>query len=443
MASPSNTDFINASNYVYLQTSTLPSALTPLMSNGAPVIGSSPSDGFYGQAFVNGAGQVIIAYEGTDPNVFSGFGRGSLSADVSILIGQTPAALGLAQQFAQSVIGIANQQGVTTDNIFVTGHSLGGAEAEAAASATGLGGVTFAAPGVPNYSNAGAQPNLTNYVEYGDSVANYASDTAYGQSLGLNGQDHVGQVVYIGNKSDANALTDSTYGLNNPVPGDDASGSFFFALGAALGGISLHGLDNYARDTGTTIQQLSANSPIGADAYAVLESIDASLGAPGKADLASATVVNGDQVNSTDFSITANSSGDYSITENQAVYNNQGLVSEVLGTATISIDPSTGDVQSASETSTTNYAVNVTVSQSTGDIVTSTLTNPDGTYEVANYNTDGSSVVTNYDAPSVPTMMRHLPPGSLALRVLKDHPAHAHGSHAERRRDGGRHERRP
>jgi hypothetical protein len=45
--------------------------------------------------------------------------------------------------------------------------------------------------------------------------------------------------------------------------------------------------------------------------------------------------------------------------------------------------------------------------------------------------------------PSVPTMMRHRPPGSLALRVLKDHLVHAHGSHAHRRRDWCCRERRP
>lgn len=39
------------------------------------------------------------------------------------------------------------------------------------------------------------------------------------------------------------------------------------------------------------------------------------------------------------------------------------------------------------------------------------------------------------EKPSVPTMMRHRPPGSLALRVLKDHLVHAHGSNAHRRRD--------
>jgi len=47
------------------------------------------------------------------------------------------------------------------------------------------------------------------------------------------------------------------------------------------------------------------------------------------------------------------------------------------------------------------------------------------------------------ELPSVPMMMRHRPPGSLALRVLKDHLAHAHDTDPDRCRGGRRHERRP
>jgi hypothetical protein len=45
--------------------------------------------------------------------------------------------------------------------------------------------------------------------------------------------------------------------------------------------------------------------------------------------------------------------------------------------------------------------------------------------------------------PSVPTTVRHLPPGSLTLRVPKDHLAHAHAPHTNRCRGRRRHERRP
>jgi len=37
------------------------------------------------------------------------------------------------------------------------------------------------------------------------------------------------------------------------------------------------------------------------------------------------------------------------------------------------------------------------------------------------------------EVPSVPMMMRHRPPGSLALRVLKDDLAHAHDPDPDRR----------
>ncbi len=43
-------------------------------------------------------------------------------------------------------------------------------------------------------------------------------------------------------------------------------------------------------------------------------------------------------------------------------------------------------------------------------------------------------------APSVPMTMRHRPPGSLALRVLKDDLSHAHDTDPDRCRGGRRHE---
>src|SRR5271166_5449321 len=46
-------------------------------------------------------------------------------------------------------------------------------------------------------------------------------------------------------------------------------------------------------------------------------------------------------------------------------------------------------------------------------------------------------------SPSVPTMMRHLPPGSLDPQARKDPLAHAHAPHSERCRGGRRHDRRP
>ena len=44
---------------------------------------------------------------------------------------------------------------------------------------------------------------------------------------------------------------------------------------------------------------------------------------------------------------------------------------------------------------------------------------------------DIAGLIEKRSRPSVPMMMRHRPPGSLALRVLKDDPAHAHASNTD------------
>ena len=90
---PTLSDYVNASNLVYNHSASPPSGLTPLMVNGQAVTSEVDSDGFYGAAFVNSSGQVIIAYEGTTPNL-SSFGIGTLEADGAILSNQTPAAFG-------------------------------------------------------------------------------------------------------------------------------------------------------------------------------------------------------------------------------------------------------------------------------------------------------------------------------------------------------------
>ena len=50
---------------------------------------------------------------------------------------------------------------------------------------------------------------------------------------------------------------------------------------------------------------------------------------------------------------------------------------------------------------------------------------------------------SRHEPPSVPTTVRHLPPGSLALRTRKDHLAHAHAPIQDRCRRRRRQERRP
>lgn len=55
----------------------------------------------------------------------------------------------------------------------------------------------------------------------------------------------------------------------------------------------------------------------------------------------------------------------------------------------------------------------------------------------------GAALMPDQPWPSVPTMMRHRPAGSLDPRVRKDHLSDAHAPDTDRHRDGCRHGRRP
>jgi Ca2+-binding RTX toxin-like protein len=199
---PTLTQYLEAAEATYYQGTIPPSGLTPLLnSSGQPVISSSGQlgDGFYAEAFVNSSNQIIVAFEGTVPGTTS-YDEGTLAADALISVGQIPQALKDAAAFINTfVIPAAASHGISTSNIFVTGHSLGGAEAEyAAGTISGLGGGdTFAAPGI-NIATLNTNANLTDYVDYGDVVGNLGTDTLAGSIYTPPGVQHVGAVKMVG-----------------------------------------------------------------------------------------------------------------------------------------------------------------------------------------------------------------------------------------------------
>jgi hypothetical protein len=89
--------------------------------------------------------------------------------------------------------------------IYVTGHDLGGVEAEAQAAAiTSIaGGVTFGAAGLPNNTNQGTAGNLVNLVDAGDAFGLWASDTPTLQGIADDSVLHYGPVRLIGPDADA------------------------------------------------------------------------------------------------------------------------------------------------------------------------------------------------------------------------------------------------
>lgn len=232
-STPSLADFLEAANAVYLRT--VPDGLIPLLNSAGKPVASDPStndDGFYAQAFTDSAGHVIIAFEGTQaPTSGSNYGLGTVGADTLLFLGDIPNALRDAKSFASDVISIATAQGYSTDQIFVTGHSLGGAEAEAAsvniprfANLT-LGGITFGAPGI-----SGAAPNgkLVDYVDFGDAVGNFDAKLNIGASYTPQSVTHVGKVEMVGSATNAEPLLRETEAYH--IITSIEKNPFFFAM---------------------------------------------------------------------------------------------------------------------------------------------------------------------------------------------------------------------
>src|SRR3546814_19765095 len=103
----------------------------------------STSNGFDAAIYQNDQGQYVVAYRGTDNWGVANPGDADDNAlqGMGFETGQYSDAIALAQR-AEQVFG--------EGNVVVTGHSLGGGLASAAALATGASGATFHAAGLSN-----------------------------------------------------------------------------------------------------------------------------------------------------------------------------------------------------------------------------------------------------------------------------------------------------
>jgi hypothetical protein len=225
---------------------------------GATPIASSALNyqGFYGLAYEEN-GVVLVAFEGTQSTPDS-YGLGTLAADIQIFLGDTPQAFNDAINFTLDVQSLAG-----STPIYITGHSLGGAEAEAVALFASnpsddlsiAGGVTFGAPGLPGYYGATGLGNLTDYVDYGDPVGNYAHDGELAD-FALTG-NHFGTVDDVGPPLDAvitlvNFLSDNTNDL-----------------------FQFHALSHYAADLGLTIDDSATAANVAHERAALADQIHA------------------------------------------------------------------------------------------------------------------------------------------------------------------------
>ncbi len=247
---PTPEQYINAADWAYTQgQASLPSdlGLTRMTYlDGENLELYSQDTGFYGAALLTASHQVIITFEGT--NLFTGddaFTAAQLADDTAIFEGVTAPSFITAAAFTLDVIAEALLQGYNRSEIFVTGHSLGAAEAEYVAATTGLGGVAFAPPGL--VTTVIPSVTFTSYVDYGDPVGNYASDPP--DNMGSIVQDpdikHYGTQVLIGNQFDASVLQAAATAY--------AAGNEAGAVGILAAAVQFHLLGHYAEDLGLTL----------------------------------------------------------------------------------------------------------------------------------------------------------------------------------------------
>ncbi|WP_431235153.1 hypothetical protein ACQ856_11930 [Mycolicibacterium psychrotolerans] len=240
---PTVAQFLNAAAAEYVLGG-VPGGLRQFTVNGVPVTSTNVLSGESAQVWVTPQNQIIIAYQGTTGGTNLLFNPliaiSQIVTDLQILFtGTTPRAFTDALRFEQRVQGLAEQQGYSTSDIFVTGHSLGGWEAEYVSQQTGLGGIGFESPGINTIvAGNGANSGFVNIETYGDPAAYFSSDLPGLQPFmptyvpGGGTKPHYGPIVMIGDPKAVYPLFNSSalYGYG-PI-GDaifmlDTLGNFF------------------------------------------------------------------------------------------------------------------------------------------------------------------------------------------------------------------------
>jgi hypothetical protein len=191
-----------------------PQKSVPLGGQKYQVFGyaNDPVTGFHATAYRSESQpyNIIIAYRGTDPGLFSGATAADRAAhalttvqDIAVDATMVRDAVNLqkaaADAFTAEILAKAAALGIPMDRVFVAGHSLGGTLAEIEAAEWGLTGTTLNAYGAAGLLERPPKPgcHLTNYVMSGDVVG--AANR------------HIGDVVQLTSPDDLQSLRDGRY----------------------------------------------------------------------------------------------------------------------------------------------------------------------------------------------------------------------------------------
>ena len=218
---PTVAQFLNAAAAEYVLGG-VPGGLVPFTVDGFQMTSTNLFSGMSAKVWVTPQRQIIIAYQGTTGGTNLLFNPliaiSQLLADMQVIFtNTTPWAFYDALDFARRVQTEAAAQGYGNDRIFVTGHSLGGWEAEFVAQQTGLDGIGFESPGLNTVvAGNGRGSGFVNIETYGD-VAAYLSTDLPGLQPFMpeyvpdgGSKPHYGSIVMIGDPTAVNPLYNSS-----------------------------------------------------------------------------------------------------------------------------------------------------------------------------------------------------------------------------------------
>lgn len=253
---PTVAQFLNASAAEYVLGG-VPGGLKPFTVNGWQMSTTKYWSGAAARAWVTPDNQIIIAYQGTTGGTNLLFkplmAVSQLLADLQVIFTKTtPQAFYDSLNFARRVQAEALKQGYGADDIFVTGHSLGGWEAQYVAQQTGLAGIGFEGPGLnTTVPGNGADSMFVNIETYGDAAAYMSTDLPAMQPFmppyvpGGGAKPHYGSIVMIGDPDAATPLRNASARLGRGLISSivfmvDFIGNF---LQHHLPGVQAHYLD--------------------------------------------------------------------------------------------------------------------------------------------------------------------------------------------------------
>ncbi|WP_425476766.1 lipase family protein, partial [Xanthomonas albilineans] len=174
------------------------------------------ASGFHATAYLNRkTNEVIIAYRGTDTDLFTGETKAEkrshalttlqdIAVDATMVRDAVNPQKAAADAFTAQMLAKAAARGIPKDHVTVAGHSLGGALAQIEAAKYGLAGSTYNAYGARALTDGAPQPgcHITNYRMAND-VVSAASP-------------HVGSMVSLASHDDVQSLRAGRY-LDAPV----------------------------------------------------------------------------------------------------------------------------------------------------------------------------------------------------------------------------------